>query len=56
MRKMPGVEAIMPDGINNFMQGASTIGFLWLNLIGAVGVVVVAYVLQLFLKKNLKIS
>ena len=56
MRKMPGVESIMPDGINNFMQGASTIGFLWLNLIGAVGVEVVAYVLQLFLKKNLKIS
>lgn len=52
MRKMPGLETALPDGINNFMQGASTIGFLWLNLIGAVGVVVVAYLIQMFLKKR----
>ena len=33
--KLPFIKAVLPAVVNQFMQAASTIGFLWLNLIGA---------------------
>jgi solute:Na+ symporter, SSS family len=44
--KIPGIEAITPGIVFNFLNSAATIGFLWLNVIGALGVVVVAFFMQ----------
>lgn len=51
-KKFDFIENTLPDAFNRFMMSASTIGFLWLNMIGAVGVVVLAFILQLFLKRK----
>ncbi|MBA2746283.1 MAG: sodium:solute symporter [Flavisolibacter sp.] len=47
--KMPILVKITPTPVFNFLNSASTIGFLWLNVIGALGVVAVAWLLQLFI-------
>ena len=44
--QIPGVMNNIPAGIDGFMLSASKIGFLWLNAIGAIGVVVVGVLLQ----------
>ena len=55
MGKLPGIEAAMPGAINNFMKAASTIGFLWLNVIGALGVILFCFLLQpIFAKKKIE--
>jgi Na+/proline symporter len=45
--KIPAVMQVMPQSIDNFMQGASRIGFLWLNVIGALGVILIAFIFSL---------
>jgi hypothetical protein len=40
----------LPTLLSTIMSSVSTIGFLWLNGIGAVGVVLLSILLQLFLK------
>ncbi len=45
--KLPGLVSITPTPVYNFLNSASTIGFLWLNVIGALGVVIVAWLLQM---------
>ncbi|HTE23472.1 sodium:solute symporter family protein [Flavitalea sp.] len=47
LSKLPVLGNIVPDVINNFMNSASTIGFLWLNLIGAAGVFILSYLIHL---------
>ena len=44
--QIPGVMESIPGGIDRFMQSASKIGFLWLNAIGAIGVVLMGILLQ----------
>ncbi|HKP31341.1 MAG TPA: sodium:solute symporter [Chitinophagaceae bacterium] len=50
--QMPGVMDSIPGGIDRFMQSASKIGFLWLNAIGAAGVVVVGLIMQEFYRRE----
>ncbi|RYY30798.1 MAG: sodium:solute symporter, partial [Chitinophagaceae bacterium] len=47
LKKVPVMKNIVPDFINDFMNSASTIGFLWLNLIGAAGVFILSYLIHL---------
>jgi Na+/proline symporter len=47
MQKLPAISNIVPTAIDKFMNSASEIGFLWLNAIGAIGVVLVAAIIQL---------
>lgn len=44
--------AKLPDSVTSIMSSASTIGFLWLNGIGALGVVLLSIILSLLLKKK----
>ena len=46
--------ANLPGPVTAIMSSASTIGFLWLNGIGALGVVLLSLLLQLFLRPHLK--
>jgi Na+/proline symporter len=46
--KMPFITKLIPASINKFMNSASEIGFLWLNVIGAMGVVLLALLIQTF--------
>jgi len=51
--KLPFLSDIVPGSINTFLNSASEIGFLWLNAIGAIGVVLLALVIQAFsIKRN----
>ncbi|HTF27927.1 MAG TPA: hypothetical protein VK625_03735, partial [Flavitalea sp.] len=50
--KIPVLNSIVPGVINNFMKAASEIGFLWLNLIGAAGVVILAWILHLIIGRD----
>ena len=43
--QMPGLTQF-PAALNSFMLAAAKIGFLWLNVIGAVGVYVIAWLLE----------
>ncbi|MET0244667.1 MAG: sodium:solute symporter [Flavitalea sp.] len=52
LKKMPAMNEALPAAFNGFMNTAGSIGFLWLNLIGAVGVVVLAWLFSLFGKKE----
>ena len=52
MVKIPLLNAL-PRGFNSFMSSASIIGFLWLNGIGAMGVVILSFLLNPLCKKNL---
>lgn len=45
------LNTITPDVIDRFMNSASQIGFLWLNAIGALGVVILAVILNGFKKR-----
>ncbi len=45
--KLPFLANAIPAAINKFMNSASEIGFLWLNGIGAIGVVLVASIIQI---------
>ena len=40
----PSFMGNIPTGIDHFMQAASKIGFLWLNAIGAIGVVILSWI------------
>ncbi|HUR11424.1 MAG TPA: sodium:solute symporter [Flavitalea sp.] len=51
LEKFPGLK-ILPSLLNDFLLAAATIGFLWLNVIGALGVMGLAYLFQLFFKKR----
>ena len=52
MKKLPAIKDALPEGVNKFMNSASEIGFLWLNAIGAIGVVVLALLLQTFFRNK----
>ncbi len=52
--KLPSIKSAVPKVVNEFMQAAGTIGFLWLNLIGAAGVVLLAWLLHLVIGKDKK--
>jgi len=52
--RFPGVMDTIPNGIDAFMQSAAKIGFLWLIAIGAIGVVVLACLLQLSIPRLFK--
>ena len=53
MQKMPAVASVVPTAVDKFMNSASEIGFLWLNAIGAIGVVLVAAIIQVFAIRRL---
>jgi len=50
--KLPALKNIVPSRVDAFMNSASEIGFLWLNGIGAIGVVLLALLLQAFSRKK----
>ncbi len=50
--KFPSLMGSFPGGLDKFMRGASEIGFLWLNAIGAIGVVLMALLLQLIFRRK----
>jgi SSS family solute:Na+ symporter len=50
--KLPFLKEHTPAAINSFLNTASSIGFLWLNGIGAIGVVLLALILQLFVGRQ----
>ena len=54
--QIPAVMSVIPQPVDNFMQGASKIGFLWLNAIGALGVILLAFVLMLFLPNKKRVA
>ncbi len=45
--QLPQAMNMVPETIDNFMRGASKIGFLWLNAIGALGVIIMAHLISL---------
>jgi Na+/proline symporter len=47
--QLPFLKNVVPGVVNNFLMAASEIGFLWLNVIGAAGVVILAFLLHLFI-------
>jgi solute:Na+ symporter, SSS family len=49
MNKMPALAVNIPEKLDDFLNSASNIGFLWLNAIGALGVVLLALLLQLLI-------
>ncbi|MEO6000829.1 MAG: sodium:solute symporter [Chitinophagaceae bacterium] len=51
-KKIPSVIDKMPSFIQHFMEGMANISFLWLNAIGAIGMIVMSFLLQLVLKKR----
>ena len=53
--KIPGLVNITPKPIFEFLNSAATIGFLWLNVIGALGTVVVAWIIQVLINQNSKV-
>ena len=52
LKKAPALGEALPLGIQSFMNSAASIGFLWLNVIGALGVVGAALLLQPLLGKK----
>jgi uncharacterized sodium:solute symporter family permease YidK len=42
----------LPVALNDFMLAAAVIGFLWLNVIGAIGVVLLALLIQALRRRN----
>jgi SSS family transporter len=53
-KQFPFLAEQLPGELNSFLNSAASIGFLWLNAIGAIGVVVVALLLQAFIGKTEK--
>jgi len=49
-QNFPAVINNIPDTLNRFMRGLSSISFLWLNAIGSIGTALAAFVLQMFFK------
>ena len=49
MKAIPALQSL-PTGFNKFMSGANTIGFLWLNAIGALGVVLLSIIIQVIFR------
>lgn len=52
VQQFPGVTTIIPSGIIAFMHTASSVSFLWLNVIGALGVVLLSIGLHAVEKLN----
>ena len=52
VEKFPSVIENLPGIVNRFMQASSSISFLWLNAIGAIGVILVSMLFQLFSVKR----
>jgi solute:Na+ symporter, SSS family len=52
LTKIPVLESLVPEVVNSFLKAASTIGFLWLNLIGAAGVVMLAWLLHFVINND----
>jgi SSS family solute:Na+ symporter len=50
--QLPGLMNAVPRGIDAFMSAASKIGFLWLNAIGALGVVLLSTLISIFSSKK----
>lgn len=46
------IKTATPAGLDRFLNTASSIGFLWLNAIGAIGVVLLALLFHLFMHKK----
>jgi SSS family solute:Na+ symporter len=55
-QKFPLVVHNLPAVLNYFMEGLSSISFLWLNVIGSIGTVLVAMVLQMFFNRKPEIK
>src|SRR6185436_3177990 len=53
-KTIPDLMILTPTALDIFMNGASKIGFLWLNAIGALGVVLLAMVFSLVTKRSSK--
>lgn len=49
-QKFPVFIDNIPGTLNQFMEGLSSISFLWLNAIGSIGTALVAFILQIFFK------
>jgi hypothetical protein len=49
--KLPVLE-LLPKFVTAIMMSASTIGFLWLNCIGAIGVILLSMIFQPFVKRR----
>jgi SSS family transporter len=47
-KQFPSIVDVIPGGVNSFLNSAAGIGFLWLNAIGAIGVVIVSMLIQMF--------
>jgi SSS family transporter len=52
LSKLPFLGNVVPASVNSFLNAASSIGFLWLNAIGAIGVVLVAIIFQLIINRT----
>jgi len=53
-KTIPDLMILTPTALDIFMNGASKIGFLWLNAIGALGVVLLAMIFSLVTKRSSK--
>jgi Na+/proline symporter len=51
VNKMP-ILSELPDSVTIIMSSVSIIGFLWINVIGAIGVILFAFIIQLFVKSK----
>lgn len=51
--KIPDITGGLPFFIQHFMEGLSNISFLWLNAIGAIGMIVMSFLLQLFFRRKI---
>ena len=54
--KFPLASHNLPGIFVSFLEGLSSISFLWLNVIGSIGTVLVALLLQMFFKKRRHIT
>ncbi len=52
IQKFPAVVDQLPGIFNRFMGGLSSISFLWLNAIGSIGTALLAFFIQMFLRRK----
>ncbi len=55
-QKFPAVVENIPGILNRFIEGLSSISFLWLNAIGSIGTALMAFFIQMFLKREQKVN
>jgi len=52
IEKFPSGMDMIPSFFRHFMEGMSNISFLWLNAVGAIGMIVMSFLLQLVFRKK----